>query len=287
MSMEDTRISNSAKTVSCPVCPHHCKLADGQFGRCRARKNEQGRIVSANYGSITAIMLDPIEKKPLRQFYPGSQILSVGTFGCNLSCPFCQNYGISMAGLGDVPSRTVTPEQLTALAASYQPCGNIGLAFTYNEPLVGYEFVRDTARLAHERGMKTVMVTNGFAELPVLETLLPYIDAMNIDLKGFTHSYYQKLGGALETVKAFIARAVRDCHVEVTTLIVPGENDSIDEMKAEAAWIASLDASIPLHVTRFFPQYHMTDREPTPIHTVYALKEAAEAYLQHVYTGNC
>ena len=147
--------------------------------------------------------------------------------------------------------------------------------------------MRDTARLAHERSMKTVMVTNGFAELPVLETLLPYIDAMNIDLKGFTYSYYQKLGGSLETVKAFIARAVRDCHVEVTTLIVPGENDSIDEMKAEAAWIASLDASIPLHVTRFFPQYHMTDREATPIHTVYALKEAAEAYLQHVYTGNC
>ena len=109
MSMEDTRIGNSAKTVSCPVCPHHCKLADGQFGRCRARKNEQGRIVSANYGSITAIMLDPIEKKPLRQFYPGSHILSVGTFGCNLSCPFCQNYGISTAGPGDVPSRTVTP----------------------------------------------------------------------------------------------------------------------------------------------------------------------------------
>lgn len=273
--------------LRCPVCPYHCTLAEGQYGRCRARKREQNRIVSVNYGKITSLMLDPVEKKPLRRFYPGSMILSVGTFGCNLSCPFCQNHEISMAGQADVPWREITPTQLSALAEAYRSRGNIGLAFTYNEPLVGYEFVCDAARLVHERGMKNVMVTNGFAELPVLEELLPYIDAMNIDLKGFTDGYYQKLGGNLETVKAFIARAARDCHVELTTLIIPGENDGEDEMEAEAKWIASLDADIPLHVTRFFPQYRMTDRGPTKVETVYRLRDIAGTYLSHVYTGNC
>ena len=192
-----------------------------------------------------------------------------------------------MAGQADVPWREITPVQLAALAEAYRSHGNMGIAFTYNEPLVGYEFVRDTARLVHERGMKNVMVTNGFAELLILEELLPYIDAMNIDLKGFTDEYYQKLGGNLETVKAFIARAARDCHVELTTLIVPGENDGEDEMEAEAKWIASLDAAIPLHVTRFFPQYRMTDRGPTKVETVYRLRDIAGTYLSHVYTGNC
>lgn len=288
--MTNTTLSQRARgggLLRCPVCPHHCTLAEGQYGRCRVRKSEQGRIVSGNYGKITSLMLDPIEKKPLRRFYPGSMILSVGTFGCNLACPFCQNHEISMAGYADVPWREITPTQLSALAEAYRSRGNIGLAFTYNEPLVGYEFVCDAARLVHERGMKNVMVTNGFAELPVLEELLPYIDAMNIDLKGFTDGYYQKLGGNLETVKAFIARAARDCHVELTTLLVPGENDGEDEMEAEAKWIASLDTAIPLHITRFFPQYHMTDRNPTKVETVYRLRDIAGIYLAHVYTGNC
>lgn len=288
--MTNTTLSQRARgegLLHCPVCPHHCALAEGQYGRCRARKREQNRIVSVNYGKITSLVLDPIEKKPLRRFYPGSMILSIGTFGCNLACPFCQNHEISMAGQADVPWREITPVQLAALAEAYRSHGNMGIAFTYNEPLVGYEFVRNTARLVHERGMKNVMVTNGFAELPVLEKLLPYIDAMNIDLKGFSDEYYQKLGGNLETVKAFIARAARDCHVELTTLIVPGENDGEDEMEAEAKWIASLDAAIPLHVTRFFPQYRMTGRGPTKVETVYRLRDIAGTYLSHVYTGNC
>lgn len=288
--MTNTTLSQSVQEkelLRCPVCPHHCTLAEGQYGRCRARKREQNSIVSVNYGKITSLMLDPIEKKPLRRFYPGSMILSVGTFGCNLACPFCQNHEISMVGHADGPWREVTPSQLTALAETYRSHGNMGIAFTYNEPLVGYEFVRDTARLVHERGMKNVMVTNGFAELPVLEELLPYIDAMNIDLKGFTDAYYRKLGGNLEMVKAFIARAAQDCHVELTTLIVPGENDGEDEMEAEAKWIASLDADIPLHVTRFFPRYRMTDRGPTKVETVYRLRDIAGTYLSHVYTGNC
>ena len=232
-------------------------------------------------------MLDPIEKKPLRRFFPGSRILSVGSFGCNLACPFCQNYEISMADSGQAHWQEAAPEALAGLAQEYQDRGNIGVAFTYNEPLVGYEFVRDTARLVRERGMKNVLVTNGCAELSVLEELLPYVDAMNIDLKGFAGEWYERLGGDLETVKRFIARAAQDCHVELTTLIVPGENDSEEEMEREAKWIASLDWEIPLHVTRFFPRYRMADKAPTPVERVYRLRNTAAQWLRYVYVGNC
>ena len=277
----------------CPVCPHHCRLTEGQRGRCGARRNEKGKIVCDNYGKITALALDPIEKKPLRQFLPGSLILSVGSFGCNLSCPFCQNHEISMPDAAGAAYREITPEELAELAADC--CGredgygrkNVGVAYTYNEPLVGYEFVRDTAELVRERGMKNVLVTNGTAEIFVLEELLPYIDAMNIDLKGFSEAYYRKLGGDLETVKRFICRAAENCHIELTTLIVPGENDSEKEMEEEAKWIASVDTDIPLHVTRFFPRYKMEDRQATEVGKVYRLKGRAEKYLKYVYTGNC
>ena len=286
MSMEKEKSLQKREAV-CPVCPHHCLLAEGQTGRCRARKNREGKIVSINYGKLTSLMLDPIEKKPLRRFFPGSRILSVGSFGCNLACPFCQNYEISMADSGQAHWQEAAPEALAGLAQEYQSYGNIGVAFTYNEPLVGYEFVRDTARLVRERGMKNVLVTNGCAEPLVLEELLPYVDAMNIDLKGFTGEWYERLGGDLETVKRFIARAAQDCHVELTTLIVPGENDSEEEMDREARWIASLDWEIPLHVTRFFPQYRMADKVPTPVERVYRLRNTAAQWLRYVYVGNC
>ena len=283
--------SNGRKIVgtaaACPVCPHHCRLMDGQYGRCGARKNENGKIICDNYGKVTALALDPIEKKPLRYFFPGSMILSVGSYGCNLSCPFCQNHEISMARSENTGWRMMRPEELADLAEDCRGRGNIGVAFTYNEPLAGYEFVRDTARLVHEHGMKNVLVTNGTAKLPVLEELLPYIDAMNIDLKGFTEEYYRKLGGSLETVKEFIRRAAKECHVELTTLIVPGENDSAEEMEREAEWIASVDSEIVLHVTRFFPRYRMTDRKATDVEEVYRLRDAAGKYLKYVYTGNC
>ena len=277
----------------CPVCPHHCRLTEGQLGRCGARRNEKGKIVCDNYGKITALALDPIEKKPLRQFLPGSLILSVGSFGCNLSCPFCQNHEISMPDAAGAAYREITPEELAELAADC--CGredgygrkNVGVAYTYNEPLVGYEFVRDTAELVRERGMKNVLVTNGTAEIFVLEELLPYIDAMNIDLKGFSEAYYRKLDGDLETVKRFICRAVENCHIELTTLIVPGENDSEEEMEEEAKWIASVDPQIVLHVTRFFPRYRMTDRQATDVEQIYRLCDTAGRYLKNVYKGNC
>ncbi len=275
--------------TTCQVCMHRCTLSPGQTGLCGARKNENGKIVCANYGRITSLALDPIEKKPLKHFRPGSLILSVGSYGCNLRCPFCQNHEISMAGEGDVHSPYVPPQRLADLALEWKErdgAGNIGIAYTYNEPLVGWEYVRDTARLVKENGMANVLVTNGTAAPEILEELLPLIDAMNIDLKGFRAEYYRKLGGDLDTVKTFIARAVTVCHVELTTLIVPGENDSPEEMEAQARWIADLNPEIPLHITRFFPQYHMLDRKPTEIQSLRRLAETAGQYLTNVSLGN-
>lgn len=271
----------------CQVCMHHCSLEPGQRGLCGARKNENGTIFCENYGQITSLALDPIEKKPLKMFHPGSLILSVGSYGCNLRCPFCQNHEISMADASASGALYVSPEELTKKAKDCRRMGNIGAAFTYNEPLVGWEYVRDTARLIHEAGMKNVLVTNGTASLSVLEELLPFIDAMNIDLKGFDEAYYRKLSGDLQSVKDFIVRAHQECHVELTTLIVPFENEKEEAMEREAQWIASLDADIPLHVTRFFPRYRMTDREATKVERVYFLAQTARKYLKNVFVGNC
>ena len=283
----------------CGVCFHHCEIPEGQRGFCGAQKCVNGTVIPENYGRITGLALDPVEKKPLRRFHPGGMILSAGSYGCNLRCPFCQNHGISWSAEAmDYADKaeTVTPEALVDLAVQLKPQGNIGLAFTYNEPLIGWEFVRDAAKLSHEAGLVNVLVTNGTAELWVLEELSPYIDAMNIDLKGFTSRYYtQVLGGSLDMVKAFIARAVQICHVELTTLIVPRENDSEEEMRALTAWVANLrdgdgriiGPEIPLHISRFFPRFHMTDRPATDVSRVYRLKDVAREKLKYVYTGNC
>ena len=271
----------------CQVCMHHCKLKPGQWGICRARKNETEEIVCKSYGQISSLALDPIEKKPLNRFYPGSKILSVGSFGCNLRCPFCQNNEISMVSPDMSEENYLSPAELADIALQCREKGNIGVAFTYNEPLISWEYVFDTARLVKKAGMKNVLVTNGTASPEILEKLLPHIDAMNIDLKGFREEYYEKLGGSLAAVKEFIKRAAADCHVELTTLVVPGENDSISEMEEEARWIAAIDREIPLHVSRFFPRYKMQDRPATEVESIYALAETARKYLKYVYTGNC
>lgn len=272
--------------IKCNACMHQCNLDSGQTGICRARGNQGDEIVPLNYGRITSMALDPIEKKPLRMFCPGSMILSVGSYGCNLKCPFCQNYEISMAG-EESTAICLTPQELAHRAAALKSRGNIGVAYTYNEPLVGWEFVRDTARLVKSAGMKNVIVTNGSVSDEVIDEILPLADAMNIDLKGFTEQYYRKLGGDLGSVKHFIERAAGVCHVELTTLIVPGENDSMEEMEELASWIASVSPDIPLHITRFFPRWKMTDRDATDIRLLYSLVQTARGSLHYVFAGNC
>lgn len=285
--------------AKCGVCFRHCDIPEGGTGFCGARTCEGGLVKASNYGRVTSLALDPIEKKPLSRFHPGSMIVSAGSFGCNLRCPFCQNSSISwsdeaLALNGRV--QYMPPEELASIAKAAVPEGNIGVAFTYNEPLIGYEYVRDTAKLVHEAGLVNVMVTNGTAELSVLEELAPHVDAINIDLKGFTDSYYRDiLGGDLAMVKDFIREAVKICHVELTTLIIPGENDSEDEMREMTSWIAGLRGGkgdimgkeIPLHISRFFPRFHMTDRGATDVRKIYRLADIAREKLRYVYTGNC
>lgn len=277
----------------CDVCFRHCVIPEGAAGFCGGRVCKDGKVIAGNYGRVTSLAIDPIEKKPLARFNPGSLILSVGSYGCNLRCPFCQNNSISWSDEAmrlSGRAEYISPDTLADIAKSYEKRGNIGVAFTYNEPLIGYEFVLDTAKAVRERGMKNVMVTNGTAELPVLKELLPYIDAMNIDLKGFTEHYYRDvLGGSLRQVLDFIEEAASGCHVELTTLIIPKENDSKKEMLELSSWIASLPGgeSIPLHISRFFPQFHMTDRDATDVLHIYMLAETAREKLKYVYTGNC
>lgn len=272
--------------ATCPICPRRCMLAEGQHGFCHARVNRNGAVVCENYGRITSLALDPIEKKPLKRFYPGSNILSVGSYGCNMDCAFCQNCSISKADAEGILWDEISPQSLVTLAESYRAQGNIGLAFTYNEPLVGYEFVFDCVKLAQQFGLKTALVTNGMIEPKPWEALLPYIDAANIDLKAFTQEGYRSLGGNLEVVKSTITAAVGRIHLELTTLIVPGLNDGEDEMRAQTEWIASLSSEIPLHLSRFFPRYRMKDSVPTPIDTILRLAKIARERLTFVYTGN-
>ncbi len=272
----------------CDLCFHRCALQEGQRGICRVRLCRGGKIVDGNYGMVSSLALDPVEKKPLRRFHPGSFVLSVGSCGCNLCCPFCQNNGISMTDGNDVPMRRLPPQQLAELAQELKPRGNIGVAYTYNEPTVSFEYLMDCAPLVHRNGMYNVLVTNGSLLPSPLKKLLPFIDAMNVDLKGFSEAFYRWIGGDLETVKNFIALSSESgCHVEVTTLVIPGKNDSPEEMEALSAWLASVDRRIPLHLTRFFPQYKMARALPTPLPTLYKLADIASKSLEYVYLGNC
>lgn len=285
--------------ASCNVCYRRCEIAEGKFGFCGVRTNIDGVVTPVNYGKITSMALDPIEKKPLARFMSGSKILSIGSFGCNLRCPFCQNYEISWSEEAyEIGKRAdeYTPEDIAAIAIRHKSDGNIGVAYTYNEPLICYEFVRDCAKLVHNKGMVNVLVSNGMASLEVLDEIIPYVDAMNIDLKGFTDTYYRDvLGGNRYMVMDFIKEAVKHCHVELTTLIVPGENDTPEEMRQISSWISELQDkngdtighNIPLHVSRFFPRFNMTDRDATSVRLVYELVNVAREKLNYVYSGNC
>jgi len=270
--------------VQCYLCPHKCVINEGKLGICRARKNIGGDLYSLNYGKITAIALDPIEKKPLYNFNPGANILSVGTFGCNLKCSFCQNWTIAH----EQPEvYDVTPEELVSKAKGLKAKGNIGIAYTYNEPSIWYEFVYETAKLAKQEGFSNVLVTNGFIGKDAMRDLIPFIDAMNIDVKAYTASFYNNVcKGTLDDVKATVESVYNRCHVEITTLIIPTLNDALEEISDLAKWIASLSPKIPLHLTRYFPNYKMQNIPPTPKEILVKCREEAQKYLQYVYIGN-
>ncbi len=270
--------------IQCLLCPQKCVIAAGRKGFCRVRQNRDGILYTVNYGQCSSSSLDPIEKKPLYHFYPGSSIFSVGTFGCNLRCGFCQNWTIAH---GDPETVTVSPERLVERAASEQQgCRSIGIAYTYSEPLMWYEFVYDTARLAKKSGLKNVLVTNGFVNPEPLAELLPLIDAMNIDVKGFSDRYYHETcKGELPPVLRTVETASRHCHVEVTTLLVTGLNDSDQEISDLVDWLAGVDKEIPFHLSRYFPNYKL-DLPPTPVSTLERAREIASRKLSYVYLGN-
>ena len=266
--------------VQCLLCPNTCIIEEGKSGDCHVRINVDGRLMAKGYGNISAIAMDPIEKKPLYHFYPGSNILSVGGLWCNLKCSFCQNWHIAH---NKAETHYIAPEDLVTLAKERN---SVGIAFTYNEPLINYEYILDVSTLAREHSLKIVLVSNGYILPKPLGELLPYIDAMNIDVKGFTDQYYREVcGGSLLPVKKTVELAAGHCHVELTTLVVGGVNDGVKEMEGLFKWIMEIDPDIPLHLSRYFPNYQM-DLPPTPRETMTSLEALGDRYLNHVYLGN-
>lgn len=275
-----------APSVHCLLCPKDCRIAPGKVGFCRVRKNVNGTLVSLNYGRVVSCALDPSEKKPLYHFYPGSYLFSMGALGCNFACGFCQNWQISQA---DAPTAEILPRtavEMTLREKKKTP-SVIGIAYTYSEPLVWYEYVTDTSKMARENGLKNVLVTNGFIREEPLRELLPLIDAMNVDVKGFSGDFYKKVcSGRIEPVLRTVEMAVRaEVHVEVTTLLVPGENDDSAEIESLVSWLSALSPDIPLHFSRYFPNYKYTT-PPTPVSTLKRAREIASKKLRYVYIGN-
>lgn len=268
------------KKTECLLCPHHCKLQEGQTGLCKVRGYIDGKIKSLTYGEVAAWHLDPIEKKPLYHFYPGSRIFSVGGFGCNLRCFFCQNYEISQ---DYQRGHSATPEELADKALRDD---SIGLCFTYSEPLVWYEMIADTAPLVKSRGGKTVLVSNGIIEKTYLEGLIPLLDGVNIDIKAFSEEFYRKhTGGRLSWVLDTVERLAGKVHLEVTTLVIPGLNDSPEEIKSMAGWLAALPAPVAWHLSRYYPRYK-SEIPPTEGKKLKELWSIGREYLPYVYLGN-
>ncbi len=268
--------------VRCRLCPHNCLIREGKHGICDARKNSGGALITEIYGRLTALAMDPIEKKPLYHFHPGSSILSIGTRGCNMKCPYCQNWHISQ----DHGAHTSYHSSQDIVAAAVSE-GSIGIAYTYSEPIIWFEYVLDTAVLAREKKLANVMVTNGFINREPLEELLRIIDAMNIDLKTFREDTMKKVQKAnLPDVLATIRLAhERRCHIELTTLVVTGINDDMAEMKDIIDFISSVDRNIPWHISRYYPNYRY-DKGATDVSFMMKVHEEAEKKLNYVYCGN-
>ncbi|KAF5086515.1 Radical SAM superfamily protein [anaerobic digester metagenome] len=275
------------KSLNCKVCQRRCIISDGKKGFCNMRRNEEGKLYSLNYAAASSVSVDPIEKKPLFHFYPGSTSLSLGTLGCNFRCKHCQNWTISQADLGTVPTQEIFPEEAVRLAKEYG-CGSI--SWTYNEPTMWFEYTLDSAKLAQKENIKTVYVTNGYMTEEALDLLSPYLDAANVDLKGMSDHFYHELCDArlqpvLETIKSMHELGI---HLEVTNLMIPSYNDSDDDVKALVNFmVEEVGVEVPLHFTRFFPYYKLDHLPPTEIATLEkAHKMAKDAGMRYVYVGN-
>lgn len=275
----------SDNKLECTLCPHYCKLAAGKSGICGVRKNTGEKIELLTYGVISGYSLDPVEKKPLYHFFPGHNVLSIGSYGCNMKCDFCQNFNISQK-IPESLFPEATPLKIVKAAIAAE--NNIGVAFTYNEPIIWFEFMRDTSLLAKSEGLYTVMVSNGYVNSEPLSEIIQFIDAFNIDLKAFNNNFYRKLTGSdIEPVKNSLKQIAREGkHLEVTTLIIPGQNDKESEMQLQSEWIAGeLGKNVPLHLSKYFPM-HKRDDPATSQETLNSLFEIASKNLNHVYMGN-
>ncbi len=270
--------------IICNLCPHHCKVSEGQVGICDVRKNINGKLYSLNYSEVTGFGLDPIEKKPLFNFKPGEEILSLGTWGCNLKCPFCQNFEISQSD--PISKKILEPEEIPELMKKYDVKG---VAYTYSEPVVWFEYVLDTAKKVKNECDEgyNVMVTNSFIEEAPLKELMKYIDAFNIDLKTFDDKIYRKeLKGELENIKRNIELLFKNNkHIEITTLIVPGISNDLEKLEEEFKFLSSISSKIPIHLSRYYPRYKY-DKMPTDIGVMKEVYHLAKKYLDYVYLGN-
>jgi pyruvate formate lyase activating enzyme len=267
--------------VHCHLCPHGCRIQEGGYGICRTRRVEGGTLYAVNYAEVASMAYDPIEKKPLYHFYPGSTIFSMGGNGCNLGCLFCQNWEISQEV---VPTRHLEPEKAVELAGQRK---SIGIAYTYSEPMMWFEYVLDCAKLAREKGLKNVLVTNGYINPDPLDRLIPWIDALNIDIKSMKEEFYKKLcQGSLSPVLQTAEVTSKSCLVEITNLVIPTQNDSDEDFHQLVDWIAeNLGADTPVHFSRYFPNYKMKN-DATEVHTLVRARQIAQEQLRYVYVGN-
>ena len=281
MHMNARYYSKEDQFIQCELCPNRCKILEGKTGICRIRLNKGNSLALPYYGRLSAVAVDPIEKKPLYHFYPGSKILSIGFVGCSLQCPFCQNYSISQST--DRGEQYIGPEELVEIA---QDRGSFGIAYTYSEPAIHIEYALEAADLARRKGLKNVLVSNGYLNPGPADDLLEFIDAANIDLKCFNDEFYQKeIKGQLEPVLEFIRKASKKTRLEVTTLIIPGKNDSNREMEEISSFLADLNPDIPLHLSCYYPAYKYTIAR-TQYDMVEHLAGIARKNLRFVYLGN-
>jgi len=272
--------------VRCLACSHKCLISEGKTGICGVRKNIENKLYLLVYGKVAAMNVDPIEKKPLYHFLPGTSSFSIGTVGCNFKCDFCQNFEISqITRQVKIFGKNISPKEIVKRAMQAK-CKSI--SYTYNEPAIFIEFVKDIAKIAKEKKLKNILVTNGYLSKECFDYIKNYVDAMNIDLKSFSEKFYTKYcGGKLKPVLETIKMAHNaGIHVELTTLVIPALNDSEEEFEKIAKFIASVDKNIPWHISRFFPMYKMQNKEITPLETLRRAKRIGEKYLNYVYVGN-